>query len=159
MWICAAKTPALLRLRLRLLQRLLLLLLPLLLLAATQLVQARQGVDAATAALQAGVPLDGEWIDIGRTVRYHLQGLDPGSHFEVRVSYPAVVRPRVLARIAWSRQDSSRLASCQDKREHGWRADPGSLDPAAGCSRQGWGNLCSPSCVGDSFVRASLSLC
>ncbi len=71
---------------------LLVLTLLLLLLLATQLVQAEQRVDAATATLQANVPLDGEWIDVGQIVRYHLRGLDPGSHFEVRVSYPAVVR-------------------------------------------------------------------
>lgn len=44
--------------------------------------------------LQANVPLVGEWVDIGRTVRYDLRGLSAGSYFEVRVSYPAVVRSR-----------------------------------------------------------------
>eukprot|EP01043_Picozoa_sp_COSAG02_P031407 COSAG02_NODE_2049_length_10007_cov_226.930057_5_plen_77_part_00 len=71
-------------------------LLPLLLLATatTPMVQAEQRV----VTLQADVPLDGEQLEIGRTVRYHLRGLNPSSHFEVRVSYPAVVRARAPAR-------------------------------------------------------------
>lgn len=78
---------------------LLLLLVTVLATATTPMVQAEQQV----VTLQADVPLNGELLEIGRTVRYHLHGLNPSSHFEVRVSYPAVVRARAPARVGWSR--------------------------------------------------------
>jgi hypothetical protein len=47
---------------------------------------------AEPAALEVDVPLAGERLEIGQTTRYELHGLQPGAHYEVRVSYPAVVR-------------------------------------------------------------------
>ena len=59
------------------------------------LVQGAQPAGDLVATLHVDTPLAGESLDIGRTVRYHLRGLSASSKFEVRVSYPAVVRAPV----------------------------------------------------------------
>jgi hypothetical protein len=89
---------------------------------------------AEPAALEVDVPLAGERLEIGQTTRYELHGLQPGAHYEVRVSYPAVVRCAPAS--AACPPPPPRLCFLGLRHSGAWRTDPRQVAAAAG--RTGW---------------------